>query len=162
MRYLLNIELGKAIDTSFCHGKIREKSTYEHLKGQPLLDKALASIRSSHQRDAFRQAGVHLQSQLAYQMAVKCLIRPVQEHKGACLIYGLNCVLFKPPFITLRVTCVNESPIYLAEFSSELGLRMRTNAFLNSLQLVTYGPFTSENSLLFKHINVENVIGNIK
>ena len=58
MRYLLNIELGKAIDTSFCHGKIREKSTYEHLKGQPLLDKALASIRSSHQRDAFRQAGV--------------------------------------------------------------------------------------------------------
>ena len=161
-QYLLNIELGKATDNSFCHGKIREKSTYEHLKNRPqILEKALATIRSSHQRDAFRQAGVNLQSQQAYEMAVKGLIRPVKEHRGACLIYGLNCVLFKPPLITLRVTCINESPIYLAEFSAELGLKLRTNAVLNSLQLVTYGPFTSENSLLLKHVNVENVIRNI-
>ena len=132
------------------------------MKGRPqILEKVLASIRSSHQRDAFRQAGVHLQSQQAYQMAFKGLIRPVQEHKGACLIYGLNSVLCKPPFITLRVTCVNESTIHLAEFFAEHGLKMRTNAVLDLLQLVTYGPFTSENSLLLKHINVENVIGNI-
>ena len=59
------------------------------------------------------------------------------------------------------MTCINESPSYLAEFAAEPGLKLRTNAVLNGLQLVRYGPFTSENSLLLKHVNLENVIHNI-
>jgi len=59
------------------------------------------------------------------------------------------------------VTCINESPIYLAEFSAELGLKMRTNAVLNSLQLVKYGPYSTENSLLLKHVDLENVVHNM-
>ena len=71
-QYLLKIELGKATDNSFSHGKILEKSTYEHLKGRrQILEKQLAAIRSSHQRDAFKQAGVHIQSKKAYELAVK-------------------------------------------------------------------------------------------
>ena len=136
---------------SFADGKVLEKSTYHHIKGRPqILDKVLANIRSNHQRDAFKQAGVNLQSQKAYEMAVKGLVRPMKEHVGYTLIYGLNCILFEPPHLTLKVTCINESPIYLAEFSAELGLKMRTNAVLNSLQLVKYGPYSTENSLLLK------------
>jgi len=59
------------------------------------------------------------------------------------------------------VTCVNESPIYLAEFAAELGLKLRTNAVLNGLQLIRYGPFSTENSLLLKNVNLESVIHNI-
>ena len=159
---ILDIELGKATDNSFSHGKVLEKSTYEHLKGRPqILDKLLSSIRSTHQRDAFKQAGVSLQSQQAYELAVKGLIRPLKEHSGYTLIYGLDCVIYKPPQLTLNVTCINESPIYLAEFSAELGLRLKTNAVLNGLQLNRYGPFNTENSLLLKHVSLENVIHNI-
>ena len=125
------------------------------------MDKVLANIRSNHQRDAFKQAGVNLQSQKAYEMAVKGLVRPMKEHVGYTLIYGLNCILFEPPHLTLKVTCINESPIYLAEFSAELGLKMRTNAVLNSLQLVKYGPYSTENSLLLKHVDLENVVHNM-
>ena len=49
----------------------------------------------------------------------------------------------------------------MAEFAAELGLKLRTNAVLNGLQLVRYGPFTAENSLLLKHVNLENVLHNI-
>ena len=71
-QYLLKIELGKATDNSFSHGMVREKSTYEHLKGRrQIIEKQLAQIRSSHQRDAFKQSGVHLQSKEAYNLAVK-------------------------------------------------------------------------------------------
>ena len=71
-QYLLKIELGKATDNSFSHGKVLEKSTYGHLKGRrSLIEKRLAQIRSSHQRTAFKQAGVHMQSKQAYNLAVK-------------------------------------------------------------------------------------------
>ena len=71
-QYLLKIELGKATDNSFSHGKVLEKSTFEHLKGKrQIIEKQLAQIRSSHQRDAFKQAGINLQSKEAYDLAVK-------------------------------------------------------------------------------------------
>ena len=88
-------------------------------------------------------------------------MRPIKEHEGYTLIYGLECTHFEPPELTLKVTCINESPIYLAEFAAELGLKLRTNAVLNGLQLVRYGPFSTENSLLLKHVNLENVLHNI-
>jgi len=161
-QYLLKIELGKATDNSFSHGKVLEKSTYDHLKGRrSLIEKRLAQIRSSHQKTAFKQAGVHMQSKQAYNLAVKGLVRPIKEHEGYALIYGLECTHFKPPDVTLKVTCINESPVYLAEFAAELGLTLRTNAVLNGLQLIRYGPFSLENSLLLKHVNLENVIHNI-
>jgi hypothetical protein len=160
-QYLLKAELGIATDNSYKSGKVVEKSTFEHLISRPqILDKALAGIRSSHQRDAFRQAGVNLQSQEAYELAVQGLVRPQAEHEGYPLIYGLNCVNFRPPFLTLAVTCMNETPQYLSEFVAELGLRLRTNAVCTHLQLVRFGPFTSKNSLLLKHLNISSAIEN--
>ena len=59
------------------------------------------------------------------------------------------------------MTCVNETAIYLAELSAELGLKLRTNAMLDQLQLVRYGPFCTEQSILPKFISVQNVLDNI-
>lgn len=161
-QYLLQTQVGKATDNSFCHGKVVEKSTWNHLQGRPqLLEKHLATIRSSHQRDAFRQAGVDLRSIEAYKLALQGLVKPTKEHPGATLIYGLECIKYKLPHISLRVTCVNESPIYLAEFVSELGRRLRTNAVLNGMNLIKYGPFSSANALLIKDVNLQNIINNI-
>ena len=76
-QYILSLIMGQATDNSFSHGKIVEKSSYAHLKKRPqLIEKTIAQICSSHQRDAFRQAGVNLQSQEAYAMAAKGLVRP--------------------------------------------------------------------------------------
>lgn len=161
-QYLLQAEVGKATDNSLCFGKVLQKSTWSHLKGRPqLLEKLLANIRSSHQRDAFRQAGVNLRSSEAYQLALKGLVKPTKEHPGATLIYGLECVTYQLPYFHLRVTCVNESPIYLAELVAEIGLKLRTTAVLNGINLVKYGAFSSANALLIKDINLQNVINNI-
>ena len=161
-QYVLDLTLGKATDNSFCHGKVLERSTFAHLKNRPqILEKAMAQICSAHQRDAFKQAGVNLQSQEAYDMAVKGLVRPVKEQAGCAIIYRMECVHFQPPKVKLKVTCINESPIYLAELSAELGLKLRTNAVLDRLQLVSYGPFATQDSILSKSMSLQQVLNNI-
>ena len=162
-QYILSLILGKATDNSFSHGKVVEKSTFNHLRNRPqVLERTLAQIRSAHQRDAFKQAGVNLQSQEAYRLAVKGLVKPTSsEHAGYTIVYGLECVDFDLPNVKLKVTCINESPIYLAELCAELGLKLRTNAVLDRLHLLRYGPFTSEKSLLLKHLDLQNILFNI-
>lgn len=161
-QYMLDIEFGKATSNSFSSGRLKEKSSFEHLVGKPqILEKNLAKIRSSHQRDAFKQCGVGLKSKEAYDLAVKGLVKPQEEHEGFTLLYGLEVVNYKLPKVALKVTCVNETPRYLAEFAAELGLLLKSNAVLNGLRLVRYGPFNAENSLLANQINLQNVIDNI-
>eukprot|EP00093_Oithona_nana_P010964 10964.XXX_314233_311586_1 [CDS] Oithona nana genome sequencing. len=161
-QYILRLILGKATTNSFSHGKVLEKSSFAHLKNRPqILEKTLAQVRSAHQRDAFKQAGVNIQSQEAYELAVKGLVKPTSEREGYTIVYGLECVDFDLPYVKLKVTCINESPIYLAELCAELGLKLRTNAVLDRLHLLRYGPFTSENSLLLKHLNLQNILYNI-
>ena len=92
-KYLLDLILGKATDNSFSHGKVVERSSYAHLKNRPqILDKTIAQTCNAHQRDAFKQAGVNLQSQEAYEMAVKGLVKPLKEQTGCAIIYGIGQV----------------------------------------------------------------------
>ena len=161
-QYILSLILGRATNNSLSHGKVLEKSSFGHLKNRPqILEKTLAQVRSAHQRDAFKQAGVNMQSQEAYELAVKGLVKPTSEQEGYTIVYGLECVDFDLPHVKLKVTCINESPIYLAELCAELGLKLRTNAVLDRLHLLRYGPFSSENSLLLKHVNLQNILYNI-
>ena len=161
-QYILSLILGRATNNSLSHGKVLEKSSFAHLKNRPqILEKTLAQVRSAHQRDAFKQAGVNIQSQEAYELAVKGLVKPTSEQEGYTIVYGLECVDFDLPHVKLKVTCINESPIYLAELCAELGLKLRTNAVLDRLHLLRYGPFSSENSLLLKHVNLQNILYNI-
>ena len=161
-QYILSLILGRATNNSLSHGKVLEKSSFAHLKNRPqILEKTLAQVRSAHQRDAFKQAGVNMQSQEAYELAVKGLVKPTSEQEGYTIVYGLECVDFDLPHVKLKVTCINESPIYLAELCAELGLKLRTNAVLDRLHLLRYGPFSSENSLLLKHVNLQNILYNI-
>ncbi len=161
-QYRIEAEFGKATDTSFHWGKVIEKSTYDHVKGRPqVLEHFLATIRSCHQRDAFKQAGVRLTSQEAYEMAVKGLVRPHENFESGSLIYGLDLVKFKPPNWAVNVTCVNETAEFLAELIAEIGLKMKTNAVVNSLQLIRYGPIHTEHSLLLKHVSLQSVFDNM-
>lgn len=158
--YRVGMKLGEATDTSFDGGKIIEKSTFDHLIGRPqILDRTLASIRASHQRGSFLSTKVDLQSQEAYELAVKGPIRP--DRYGPTLIYGLKCVEYKLPNIELEITCINETQAYLAELVSELGLTLKTNAVCGHIRCIRYGFFTLDHALLMKHVNLENVLINI-
>ncbi len=48
----------------------------------------------------YRAAGVDIQSQEAYELAVSGLVRPRDTEAGP-VIYGLKCVQFDPPNFTI-------------------------------------------------------------
>lgn len=48
----------------------------------------------------YRAAGVDIQSQQAYELAAKGLIRPKGKESGP-IIYGMKCISFNPPEFTL-------------------------------------------------------------
>lgn len=163
-RYVVKMELGKATDTCWANGgQVLEKSTFDHLVGRPqILAKAMASIRSSYQKVSFKVAKVGLQTQEAYELASKGLVRPSEGGEAMPpIIYGLECLSYKPPHVTLGVTCVYESQEFLAGFVHELGLQLRTNACCEAINLVKYGPVCSQHSLLLKHCDLQNVFDNM-
>ena len=70
--YRVTFELGKRTDTLFADGKTIEKSTYKHLERKETeVVNLLQRTQRNHQKMLFRHANVPLQSQAAYELAVK-------------------------------------------------------------------------------------------
>lgn len=59
-----------------------------------------------------RAAGVNMESQEAYELAQKGLLRPVAKEAGQ-VVYGMRCINFKPPNFTLggHLLFVNEKEL---------------------------------------------------
>ncbi|KAF6127969.1 TruB pseudouridine synthase family member 2 [Phyllostomus discolor] len=86
--------LGKATDDFSEDGRLVEKTTYDHVTREK-LDRILALIQGSHQKALVMHSNLDLQTQEAYEMAVKGLIRPM--NKSPMLIAGIRCLHFAPP-----------------------------------------------------------------
>ena len=70
--YRVTFELGKRTDTLFADGKTIEKSTYKHLeRKEGEVVNLLQRTQRNHQKMLFRHANAPLQSQTAYELAVK-------------------------------------------------------------------------------------------
>ncbi|XP_077624443.1 pseudouridylate synthase TRUB2, mitochondrial isoform X4 [Crocuta crocuta] len=97
--YMVRGLLGKATD-DFCEdGRLVEKSTYDHVTREK-LDRILALIQGSHQKALVMYSNLDLQTQEAYDMAVRGLIRPM--NKSPMLIIGIRCLHFAPPEFLLE------------------------------------------------------------
>lgn len=130
-----------------------------------------------------RHSGIHLQSQTAYDLAVKGLIRPANDKIPT--VYGIKCVDFERPMFTIgkfsnfgcvtsslqhvsypcscisEVTCLNETEDYLLNIIHTIGIKVRSTARCNGIKCIRYGPFTLDHSLLQHSWNVENFVKNI-
>nr|CAG4644169.1 EOG090X0AGI [Lepidurus arcticus] len=156
--YHIGMQLGVATDTHFHDGKVVEKATYVHINPTK-LGRFLSSIEASHRRKMFDYLGVSPQSQTAYEMAAKGLIRPATN--GPTLVYRVQCIAFAPPQITLEVSCINEDEQFLASMVHELGLQLKSVASCNQLRCIRYGYFDLSNALLKKHWTLEQVLSNV-
>lgn len=156
--YRIKAEIGKATDTGFIDGKVLEKSINPYLKRDTFIS-VLSAIQSSHQKAAFKRLNVSLQSQEAYEKAVK---GPARAEIGPDpILYDIRCLSFNNPFLELEITCLNENWDFLVQFVSELGLLMKTNAVCHSVRCIRYGFFDLEGALLPKHVELQNVLQNI-
>ncbi|XP_037291750.2 pseudouridylate synthase TRUB2, mitochondrial isoform X1 [Rhipicephalus microplus] len=157
--YELRGEFGKASDTHTPLSKIVEKATYRHITAAK-LEQLLGSIQSSYQVQAFKYAGVPLNSQAAFEMAAKDTVRPAD--KSPPLVYNIRCVELDLPYFTLELSCIHETEDYLLQLVHEIGLHLRSCAICHRVRLIRYGLFNTDLALLRKHWTLEYILRNIE
>lgn len=137
--------LGEATDNYFITGKIVERSTYKHIR-HDIIDKISASFQSAHQKKMFEFSGVDMQSQAAYELALKGPIRPADNRFP--MIYSIKCTEFNSPEFTLEIVCMNETEMYLKEIIHEMGLRMNSTATCTKIHCMQYAVFDLKSALV--------------
>ncbi|XP_043578233.1 mitochondrial mRNA pseudouridine synthase Trub2 isoform X2 [Bombus pyrosoma] len=156
---LCGINKGEATDNYFHTGKVVEKSTYAHIK-RGHLDKLCSSMQSSHQQQMFKLSGVDIQSQAAYELAIKGPIRPADPNIP--MVYTIRCVDFSPPEFVLEIVCTNEYDLYLKAIIHELGLKLRSNATCTQILCIQDGLFNIKHALLTKHWTLQHIVNNMQ
>ncbi|XP_071040704.1 pseudouridylate synthase TRUB2, mitochondrial [Parasteatoda tepidariorum] len=139
-------------------GKIVERSTYSHIR-QGGIDRLLSSIQFTHQALAYRYSGVDIQSQEAYELASKGLVRPIGRTKP--ILYNIKCSRLALPEFTLDIHCFNETEEFLAELVHQIGIYLKSSAVCTGLRRVQFGHFTTDIALIRKHWTLENILNNI-
>ncbi|KAF5928219.1 hypothetical protein HPG69_016592 [Diceros bicornis minor] len=110
------------------------------------LERILALIQGSHQKALVMYSNLDLQTQEAYEMAVRGLIRPM--NKSPMLITGIRCLHFAPPEFLLEVQCMHETQKQLRRLVHEIGLELKTTAVCSQVRRTRDGFFTLDDALL--------------
>ncbi|XP_062853062.1 mitochondrial mRNA pseudouridine synthase TRUB2 [Trichomycterus rosablanca] len=152
--YTLDGEFGTATDDFTHSGRVIERSTYEHVTHDK-LEKVLAMIQGANQKALITYSQVDLQTQEAYELAVKGLLRPLD--KSPPILTGLRILRFKPPHFTLEVQCVNETQRFVRKLVHEVGLELRTTAVCTKVRRTRDGPFKIDDALTHQHWTAEDI-----
>lgn len=107
----------------------------------------------------YELCGLDLQSQAAYELAIKGVIRPASNKQP--VIYGIKVINFKRPEFTLEIHAINEDENYLATIIHEIGIELRSVAFCSSVRCIRHAHFTVEDTLLRRHWTLQGVLTNM-
>ncbi|XP_061687616.1 mitochondrial mRNA pseudouridine synthase TRUB2 [Syngnathoides biaculeatus] len=143
--YTVEGAFGTATDDFSHTGRVVEQSTYDHITLDK-LEKILAMLQGANQKALLTYANVDLQSQEAYEMAVRGALGP--EGKSPPILTGLRCIRFQPPNFTLEVQCMNETQKYLRKVVHEIGLELRSTAVCKGVRRTRDGAFTLRDALI--------------
>lgn len=150
---------GMSTETNFKKSLMVAKAGYSHVYPEKLRG-LLAAMQASHQKKMYEMCGVHLQSQTAYEIASRGLIRPVK--KDVPVIYGIKCVKFHRPEFVIEVQTINENEEYLCSLIHEIGIQMRTAAHCIGLRCERHGHFSAKQSLLRGNWHLQEVLNNLQ
>lgn len=156
--YHVSGTFGTATENNFRDTKVVARSTYNHVWPDRIAS-LLASMQASHQKKMFELAGVDIQSQSAYDMAVRGLIRPATNEIP--VIYGVRCIEFRRPNFLIELHAINESEEYILQLIQEIGVQLHSVAHCTGIRCVRYGQFNVDDSLLRKHWTLQGVLTNM-
>lgn len=156
--YHITGRFGSSTETNFYDSRITSRATYRHIYPDR-LSSMIASLQASHQRKMYEMCGVDLQSQAAYEIACKGLIRPLERQQP--VIYGINVIDFKRPEFTLEIHAINETEMYLAALLNDIGIEMKSVAHCTAIRCIRHGDFTLDNTLLRRYWTLQGVFDNM-
>lgn len=152
-------KFGLSTENNFTDSHVINKATYDHIYPDRLAV-FLAAMQASHQKKMFEMLGVDMQSQTAYELACRGLIRPAK--RDVPVVYGIRCIKFQRPFFTLEIRAIQETEEYLCSLIQEVGVNMRSVAHCTALRCVQHGHFSVNDSLLRGNWNLQDVLNNMK
>ncbi|XP_015270414.1 PREDICTED: probable tRNA pseudouridine synthase 2, partial [Gekko japonicus] len=145
---------GKATDDFSDTGKLIEKTTFDHITGEK-LERILSVIQGSNHKALLQCANIDLKTQEAYELAVRGLIRPMENSPP--LITAIRCLQFAPPEFHLEIHCLHETQQYLRKIIHEIGLELKSTAVCTQVRRVRDGAFTLDDALLRTQWTLHNI-----
>ncbi|XP_054545487.1 pseudouridylate synthase TRUB2, mitochondrial-like [Talpa occidentalis] len=112
------------------------------------LHRILALIQGSHQEAVVMFSSLDLQTQEAWEMAVRGLIRPMSP--SPMLVTGIRCLHFAPPEFLGEggtVQRVHETQKQLRRLEHEVGLELKSSAVCTQGRCTRDGFFTPDDAL---------------
>lgn len=153
--YHITGKFGKATEDNFQGSRITNRSTYRHVTPGK-LQALVASLQATYQRQMFEMSGLDIQSQAAYELACKGLIRP--QNVKDMVIYGMRTIEFTGRTFTIEVQSMNAIEAMLANLVLDIAAQLRTVACCSQIRCTRYGYFSFQDSLLRSHWNLQNVL----
>nr|XP_016931461.1 mitochondrial mRNA pseudouridine synthase Trub2 isoform X2 [Drosophila suzukii] len=157
--YHITGRLGSATENHLPDSRVTMRANHRHVSADRISGLA-ASIQASHQRKMFELCGVDLQTQEAYELACKGLLRPADESQP--VVYGIRLVHFERPHFTLELHSINETQEYLVALVHDLALELRTAAHCSQLRCVRHAHFDVRDSLLRNSWHLPGIIKNLR
>ncbi|KAH8389947.1 probable tRNA pseudouridine synthase 2 [Drosophila serrata] len=151
--------MGTATENHLPDSHITVRSNYRHVSADRISGLA-ASMQASHQRKMFELCGVDLQTQEAYELACKGLLRPSDDSQP--VIYGIKLIRFEGPYFTLELHGINETQEYLAALVHDMALELRTVAHCSQIRCVRHAHFDVRDSLLRHGWHLPGIIKNLR
>lgn len=153
--YCVTGKFGKATEDNFHGSRITNRSSYKHVTVGK-LQALVASLQATYQRQMFEMSGLDIQSQAAYELACKGLIRP--QNTKDMVIYGIRNIEFTGKTFTIEVKSMNAVEDVLANLVLDIAVQLRTVAHCIQIRRTRYGYFSYKDSLLRNHWNLQNVL----
>ncbi|XP_046866046.1 mitochondrial mRNA pseudouridine synthase Trub2-like [Drosophila willistoni] len=157
--YHVTGRLGIATENHLPDSRITVRSNYKHISAERLSGLA-SSMQASHQRKMYELCGVDLQTQAAYELACKGLIRPADNSQP--VLYGIKLIEFERPRFTLEIHAINETEDYLAAIVHDMALELRTVAHCVQLRCIRHSHFEVGESLLRHGWHLPGIMKNLR
>lgn len=151
--------MGTSTENHMPDSHVTARSNYRHVSADRISGLA-ASMQASHQRKMFELCGVDLQTQEAYELASKGLIRPADDSQP--VIYGIKLIRFEGPHFTLELHGINETEEYLAALVHDMALELRTVGHCAQLRCVRHAHFDVKDSLVRHGWHLPGIARNLR
>lgn len=156
--YHVTGELGISTENNFKESLIISRAYYKHIWPDKMTA-VLSSMQASHQKKMFEMCGVGIQSEAAFEIAKRGLIRPTDNRIP--VLYGMKCIRFNRPEFVVEVHAINEGEKYLGQLIQEIGLQLHSVAHCTGIRCIRHGHFPVEDSLLRGQWNLQNILSNM-
>lgn len=156
--YEVSGRLGFSTQNNFKDSILTAKATFDHVHPGK-ISAVLAAMQASHQRQMFEMMGIDIQSQAAYDLALKGVIKPVDNRNP--IIYSLKLISFKGPRFTIEVNAINATEQYLCDLCPLIASEVHSVGHCTALRHTKLGHFGVHDALLRNDWRLQQVFSNL-